>query len=75
MHFTGTKSSLYVLIMLKHKHVKLAWRLPNYCNVSPGRNNVIKLTHYDETKKRAHDLKIVRAKRNLKLSQGGPSYR
>ena len=30
----------------------------------------IKLTHYDETKKRAHD---VGAKGNLKLSYGGPS--
>ena len=35
---------------------------------------VIKLTHYDETKKRAHDPQIVRAKENLKLSHGGPSY-
>ena len=34
--------------------VKLAWRLPNYCNVSPQRNNLIKLTPYDETKKMAH---------------------
>ena len=30
----------------------------------------MKLTHYDETKKRAHDSQIVRAKGNLKLSQG-----
>ena len=30
--------------------------------------------HYDETEKRAHDSQIVRAKENLKLSHGGPSY-
>ena len=38
-------------------------------------NTLIKLTHYDETKKRAHDSQMVRAKENLKLSHGGPSYR
>ena len=36
---------------------------------------LIKLTHYDETKKRAHDSQIVRAKENLKVSHGGSSYR
>ena len=36
------------------------------------RNNLIKLTHYGGTKKRAHDSQIVRAKENLKLSHGGP---
>ena len=30
--------------------------------------------HYDETDKMAHDSQIVRAKENLKLSHGGPSY-
>ena len=35
----------------------------------------LKLTHYDETKKRAHDSQIVRAKEDLKLSYGGPSQR
>ena len=38
-------------------------------------NTLIKLTLIDETKKRAHDSQIVRAKENLKLSQGGSSYR
>ena len=38
-------------------------------------NTLIKLIHLDETKKTAHDLQIVRAKENLKLSHGGPSYR
>ena len=33
------------------------------------------ITHYDETKKMAHDSQIVRAKENLKLSHGGPSQR
>ena len=30
--------------------------------------------NYDEKEKRAHDSQIVRAKENLKLSHGGPSY-
>ena len=34
---------------------------------------LIKLSHHDETKKRAHDSQIVRAKK-LKLSHGGPYY-
>ena len=38
-------------------------------------NTLIKLTLHDETKKRAHDSQIVRAKENLKLSHGGSSYR
>ena len=37
-------------------------------------NNLIKLTHYGETKNRAHDSQIVRAKENLKLSYEGASY-
>ena len=41
--------------------VQLAWKPSNYCNVSSRRNTLIKLTHYDETKKRAHDSQIVRA--------------
>ena len=39
-----------------------------------ARNNIIKLSHYDESEKRAHDSQIDRAKENLKLSNGGPSY-
>ena len=35
----------------------------------------ITLTQYDDTKKRAHDSQIVRAKENLKLSYVGPSQR
>ena len=38
-------------------------------------NTLIKLTHHDETKKRAYDSQIVRAKENLKLTHGGSSYR
>ena len=34
-----------------------------------------KLTHHDETMKRAHDSQIVRAKKKLKLNHGGSSYR
>ena len=39
------------------------------------RNNQIKVTHYDDPKKRAHDSQIVRAKENLKLYCDGPSQR
>ena len=36
---------------------------------------LIKLTHNDETIKRAHDLQIVAAKDNSKVSHGGFSRR
>ena len=36
---------------------------------------LFKLTHHDETKKRAHGSQIVRGKENLKFSHGGSSYR
>ena len=45
------------------------------CNISSERNIQIKLTHYDDKKKRAHDSQIVRAKENLKLSFGRSSQR
>ena len=48
--------------------------LSNYCNVSSWRNTLIKLTHYDNTKKMTHDSQIVRAKETLKLSHGGSNY-
>ena len=35
--------------------------------------NLIKLTYYDEKKKRAHDTQRVRAKVNFKLSHSGSS--
>ena len=47
--------------------------LPNYCNASSQRNNLIKLTLYDETKKRAHDSQIVRAKENSSWATVGPA--
>ena len=33
-------------------------------------NYLIKLTYYDETKKRAHDSQIFKAKENLKIKLG-----
>ena len=56
------------------KSVKLAGRIPKYCNGPSKTNNLIKLKHYDETKKTSHNSQIVRAKENLKLSHRGPSY-
>ena len=61
------------LRLFNHKVVLLAWRLPNLCNVSLQRNNQIKLTHYDDRKKKAHGQQKVRNKENTKLSYGGPS--
>ena len=49
-----------IMLLLRHKNLKLAWRLPNSYNVSSQRNNLIKLTPYDESKKMAHDSQIVR---------------
>ena len=42
---------------------------------SSQRNDQIKLTQFDEIKKRAHDSQKVRAKENLKLSYSRPSQR
>ena len=63
MHFTGTKTSPLILLLFKHKNLKLALRLPNNFNVSAWKNNLIKLTHYDETMKMTHDSQIVRVKK------------
>ena len=46
-----------------------------HCNISPQRNGLIKLPHYDETKKMARDSQIVRAKENRNLSHDGLSQR
>ena len=48
---------------------------PNHCNAPLQRNNLIKPTHHDETKNRAHDPQTVRAKENPKLSHGRPNHR
>ena len=61
-----------MLLLKQKKNVYLVCRLPSVYNASSQRNNQIKLTHYDETKKRAHDSELVKAKENLKLSHGGP---
>ena len=45
------------------------------CIITEIQSNQIKSTHYDESKKRAHDSHIVRAKENIKLSYSGPSQR
>ena len=46
-----------------------------FLNIVMYHHNLIKLTHYDETKKRAHDSQKVRAKEELKLSHSTPSQR
>ena len=62
-------------VVVKTTIVKLAWKLPNLRNASSQRNNLIKLTNYDETKKLAYDSHITRAIENRKESYGGPSQR
>ena len=42
-----------------HKMFRSHGGVPNYCNVSSQRNNPIKLTQYDDTKKMAHGSQIV----------------
>ena len=44
------------------------------CHHSLRETELIKLTRYDETEKKAHDSQIVRAEENLKLSHVGPNY-
>ena len=61
MLFTSAISLPKIQLLLKHEIVQLAWRLPNLCNESSQRNTQIKLTSYDDTKKRLHDSQIVRA--------------
>ena len=55
--------------LLRHINVKLAnSHLLQYSIMEKQSNRI------GETKKRAHDSQKVRAKENLKLSHGGPSY-
>ena len=50
-------------------------RLPNYCNASSQRNNLVKLAPYDNTKENGSWLTDSPSRQNLKLSHGGPSQR
>ena len=45
----------------------------SYFNALIQRNDLIRLAHYHDKKKMAHDSQIVRVKENLKLGYGGPS--
>ena len=59
MHFSGTKYfALDSAIVKTQKHVKLAWKFPNLCNISLQRSNQIKIAYYDKIKKMAHYPKI-----------------
>ena len=75
MHFTGTKSSPQILLLLKYKKCSARMEAIYLMQCISMENTLIKLLNHDETKKRAHDSQIVRAKENLKLSHGGSSYR
>ena len=75
MHFTGTKFALDSTVVEVQDMLNLHGSFLTNAVLSSYRNTIIKLTPYDETKKRAHNSKIARAKENLKLSHGGFSYR
>ena len=60
---------------MHHRLARMETSYVSLCNASSQRNDLIKLTHFNETKKRAQDSRIVRAKDTLKLSHGGPSQR
>ena len=62
-------------VVVKTQNCLAHMKAINTCNVSPQRNNLIKLIHFDEAKKMAHDSVIVRAKENLKLNYSGPGQR
>ena len=69
MHFTGTK-----LFALDSAVVKVQEMFSSHGSLLSNAmyhhgETLIKLTHHHETKKRAHDSQIVRAKENLKLSR------
>ena len=57
----------YTVGPTKDKYHAPTNRLKLY-NVSSQRNNIMNLTHCDETKEMAYDSQIFRAKENLKLS-------
>ena len=71
MHSLAPIFALDSVVVKTHKLLLLAWRLSNQCSASSQRNNQMKLTHYGDTKKKAHDSQIVRAKENHKLRYGG----
>ena len=58
MHFLVPIFALASAVVEVQKD-QLAWRPSYYYNVLSWRNTLIKLTHYDETKKMAHDSQIV----------------
>ena len=70
MHFTSFR--IFALGSVVVKTQTCLARMKGFLTIAMyERNNIIKYTHYDETKQKAHDLQIVRAKGNLKLSYDG----
>ena len=63
MHFTGTKPRPILLVpnlALDSVDVKTKKMFSSHRGfLTIARNNLIKLTHYDETKNMAHDSQIV----------------
>ena len=71
MHFTVASISSYIMLLSKHeRYLNSHGGFHNFCNAYHRET-----TKYDETKKRDHDLQMVRAKENIKVSHGGPSKR
>ena len=51
--------ALDFVVVKTEKNDKLAWMLPNYCNVTSQRNNLIKLKHYEEKSRKKKAPKSV----------------
>ena len=73
MHFTGAISFALDYVVVNTQKVFSLQGGFQTSAMHHHRKNLIKLTHNDETKKRANDSQIVRTKENLKLSYDGPS--
>ena len=50
MHFTGAKSLPKIILLLKHKNCLARMKASEPLQCLSQRNNLIKLTLYDETK-------------------------
>ena len=61
MQFIGHIIVLHSAVVIKK--CLLTWMPPNSYNASSPSNNLIKLTHYYETKQMSNDSQIIRVKK------------
>ena len=74
MHFTGTKIFALDVAIVEAQNMLSSHGGFLTIIMCRQREQYNQITHYDETEIRAHDSHKFRAKENLKLSHGGPSY-